>query len=92
MNTHMTRDGRAHKTTDYLTKFEFTRVLGLRILQLNKHGVTAEDPHAIALREIRDGTNPAVVRRRLPDGTYEDRAVRELRLDTELRRACERRM
>ena len=75
-------------TTDYLTKFEFTRVLGLRILQLNTQGMCREDPRDIALRELLNGSNPATIRRTLPDGTYEDRAVRDLKLGTLLRRIC----
>lgn len=78
-----------HKTTDYMTKFEFTRLLGLRILDLNSRGVCDEDPRIVALRELLDGTNTSVVRRKLPDGSHEDRAVRDLKLSTTMRRMCE---
>ena len=78
----------AWKTTDYLTKFEFTRVVGLRILQLQSHGTCSEEPRVVALQELLDGSNAAVVRRRLPDGTTEDRPVASLRLSAVLRRMC----
>lgn len=78
------------KTTDYLTKFEFTRVVGMRILQLNAHGALAEHPRQLAIREIMEGLNPTVVRRKLPDGSVEDREVRSLQLSSDLRRMCEK--
>ena len=76
------------KTSDYLTKFEFTRVLGLRILQLTERRGLTEDPQKLARREILEGLNEAVVRRRLPDGSHEDRQVKLLRLPTDVRRMC----
>ena len=84
----MTEPPPRHVTTDYLTKFEFTRVLAMRVLQLKAQDLSADDPHACALREILDGANPAIVRRKLPDGRHEDRAVRELLLSTQVRRLC----
>ena len=79
----------ACRTTDYLTKFEFTRLVGLRVLQLSSQGTSTEDPQTVALREILRGENPSVVRRKLPDGRWEDRAVTALRLPESLRRMCE---
>ena len=76
------------KTTDYLTKFEFTRIVGLRILQLNAKGTCTENPEHVALRELLQGTNPAIIRRKLPDGSHEDRPVRSLKLSDALRRVC----
>ena len=77
------------KTTDYLTKFEFARLVGLRVLQLDTEGTCIECPRAVALREILRGESEAVVRRKLPDGSVEDRPVRGLRLTATLRRTCE---
>jgi DNA-directed RNA polymerase subunit K/omega len=79
----------ACRTTNYLTKFEFTRLVGLRVLQLSSQGTSTEDPQTVALREILRGENPSVVRRKLPDGRWEDRAVAALRLPESLRRMCE---
>lgn len=79
-----------HVTTDYLTKFEFTRVLGMRILQLKSQDLSADDPRVVALRELLGGTNPAVIRRQLPDGTHEDRPVCELKLGAHVRRLCQK--
>ena len=76
------------RTTDYLTKFEFTRLVGLRVLQLSSQGTSTEDPQEAALRELMDGANPSVVRRKLPDGRVEDRAVASLKLPEALRRMC----
>lgn len=78
----------AHKTSDQLSKFEFTRLVGLRTLQLTSQGTCDEDPQAAALRELLEGTNPAIVRRKLPDGRHEDRHVRELKLSAVLRHMC----
>ena len=77
-----------HKTTDFLTKFEFTRIVGLRILHLDTQGQCDQDPRATALHELLKGANPAVIRRKLPDGTHEDRRVRDLKLGMVLRRMC----
>ena len=77
-----------HRTTGYLTKFEFARVLGLRMLQLGAEASNDEEPRRVALRELRDGGNPAILRRKLPNGTYEDRAVRDLKLSRVLLRLC----
>lgn len=76
------------QTTDYLTKFEFARVLGLRVLQLSESGTSRERPMDVAMTEIVEGRNEMVVRRRLPDGSHEDRAVRDLLLSTHLKRVC----
>lgn len=78
----------AHKTSDYLSKFEFTRLLGLRVLQLTSQGTCDKDPKTVALEELLRGASSAVVRRKLPDGRHEDRAVRELKLGAALRQMC----
>lgn len=69
------------RTSPYLTRFECARVLGLRVLQLQENdGVP--DPRATAVAELRNGENPAIIRRHMPDGTYEDVAVSRLKLST----------
>ena len=80
--------GPQHKTSEYLTKFEFARVLGLRVFQIIDGNMTREAPFDIAISEILEGRNEMVVRRRMSDGTYEDRRVSELKLPTHIKRLC----
>jgi DNA-directed RNA polymerase I, II, and III subunit RPABC2 len=72
------------RTTEYLTKYELARVIGLRILELSESTTFLETtPLKQAIRELRMKTNPMIVRRYLHDGTYEDRPVSELLIDDE---------
>merc|ERR1712232_1488261 len=72
------------KTTPYLTKYERTRVLGARAMQISMNApVMVElggetDPLLIAEKELLERVIPFIVRRFLPDGTYEDWKVSEL--------------
>merc|ERR1711865_12669 len=72
------------KTTPYMTKYERARILGARALQISMNApVMVEldnetDPLLIAERELHARVIPFVVRRYLPDGTYEDWKVKEL--------------
>ncbi|CAE7553516.1 rpb6 [Symbiodinium necroappetens] len=76
------------KTTPYLTKYERARILGARALQISMNApvmVTLEgetDPLLIAEKELLQRVIPFVIRRFLPDNTYEDWKVSEL-LDLE---------
>eukprot|EP01066_Platyproteum_vivax_P014054 Platyproteum_vivax@DN6324_c0_g2_i2.p1 len=72
-------------TSPYMTKFEKARILGTRALQISMNapltidpplGIT--DPLVIAEQELGAKKIPFVVRRFLPDGTYEDWSVAEL--------------
>ena len=69
-------------TTRYMTKYEKARILGTRALQLSMNAppmveVRDEtDPLKIAMLELKEGKVPIVVRRYLPDGSYEDWPVR----------------
>ncbi|KAI9010647.1 RNA polymerase, subunit omega/K/RPB6 [Hyaloraphidium curvatum] len=73
-------------TTPYLTKYERARLLGTRALQISMNApVTVNlegetDPLEIAMKELREGTLPLMVRRYLPDGSYEDWDISELLL------------
>jgi len=74
-------------TSDYLTKFELAKIMGMRQLQLIKlqNSVsTACDPLQRTIWELKHGENPVVVRRYLPNGEYEDRKVSELKLTQEM--------
>merc|ERR1711924_416186 len=72
------------KTTPYLTKYEKARILGARALQISMNApVMVElegetDPLLIAEKELNQRVVPFIVRRFLPDGTFEDWKVSEL--------------
>lgn len=74
-------------TTRYLTKYERARVLGTRALQISMNApvmVDLEgetDPLKIAMKELRERKIPIVIRRYLPDGSYEDWGIDELIVD-----------
>ena len=76
-------------TTPYLTKYERARILGTRALQLSYNApvmVQLEgevDPLTIAEKELRSRAVPFIIRRFLPDNTYEDWTLPELEVDSE---------
>nr|CAG4644502.1 EOG090X0MJU [Lepidurus arcticus] len=71
-------------TTPYMTKYERARVLGTRALQIamcapvmvELEGET--DPLQIAMKELKQRKIPLIIRRYLPDGSYEDWGIDEL--------------
>ncbi|KAJ1524955.1 hypothetical protein ONE63_009811 [Megalurothrips usitatus] len=71
-------------TTRYMTKYERARVLGTRALQIamcapvmvELEGET--DPLQIAMKELKQRKIPIVIRRYLPDQSYEDWGIDEL--------------
>ncbi|OMH84013.1 DNA-directed RNA polymerases I, II, and III subunit RPABC2 [Zancudomyces culisetae] len=71
-------------TTPYMTKYERARILGTRALQLSLSApVMVElegesDPLEIAAKELREKKIPLIIRRYLPDGSYEDWRVQDL--------------
>ncbi|PWN44438.1 RNA polymerase Rpb6 [Ceraceosorus guamensis] len=71
-------------TTPYMTKYERARILGTRALQISMNAPVLvptdgeTDPLNIALKELEAKKIPLVVRRYLPDGSFEDWAVSEL--------------
>ncbi|KAK9488695.1 DNA-directed RNA polymerase [Lipomyces starkeyi] len=71
-------------TTPYMTKYERARILGTRALQISMNApvlVDLEgetDPLQIAMKELAQKKIPLIVRRYLPDGSYEDWASDEL--------------
>ena len=68
----------------FLTKYERARVLGARALQISKNAplcIDAEgeiDPYKIAEKELQERKVPFIIRRHLPDGSYEDWKISEL--------------
>ena len=71
-------------TTKYMTKYERARILGTRALQISMNapvmvdieGLT--DPLKIAQKELRERKIPIIIRRYLPDGSFEDWSIDEL--------------
>lgn len=67
-----------------MTKYERARVLGTRALQISMNApVTVEiagetDALKIAMKELRERTIPMIIRRYLPDNSYEDWSLDEL--------------
>ena len=79
--------GEARTTTPFLTKYEKARVIGARALQISKNAPILvnlnpgeSDPILIAEKELRESKIPFIIRRFLPDGSYEDWSVQELKL------------
>lgn len=75
-------------TTRFLTKYEKARIIGARALQISKNApimVDVEpgewDPLKIAEKELVERKIPFIIRRYLPDGSYEDWRVEELIFD-----------
>ncbi|RKP10050.1 RNA polymerase, subunit omega/K/RPB6, partial [Thamnocephalis sphaerospora] len=71
-------------TTPYMTKYERARILGTRALQLSMNApVLVElegetDALMVAHKELVEKKIPLVIRRFLPDGSYEDWPVEDL--------------
>ncbi|XP_014242529.1 DNA-directed RNA polymerases I, II, and III subunit RPABC2 isoform X2 [Cimex lectularius] len=71
-------------TTKYMTKYERARVLGTRALQIAMCApIMVElggdtDPLEIAKKELKQRKIPIIIRRYLPDDSYEDWGVNEL--------------
>ena len=75
-------------TSHFLTKYERARILGTRALQLSKNAPPMvmpdsgeTDPYKLAEYELSRGKIPFIIRRYLPDHTYEDWKVGELTYD-----------
>jgi len=77
-------DNEKRMTTPYMTKYERARVLGTRALQIAMCApVMVElegeiDPLQIAMKELKAKKIPIIIRRYLPDGSYEDWGIDEL--------------
>ena len=73
-----------YKTTPFITKFEFCKIVGMRALELSlkKDGKeTSSNLHEIAKKELIDGKIDMCIRRHLPNGRYEDRNIKDLQID-----------
>lgn len=71
-------------TSRFMTKYERARILGTRALQISKNAPLMidpgdeYDPYRLAERELSERKVPFIVRRYLPDGSYEDWKASEL--------------
>lgn len=81
------RERHERVTTNVLTKYERGRILGARATQIADNApvlVPLEgdtDPYVLACRELQLRVLPFIIRRYLPDGTYEDWAINELEVE-----------
>ena len=74
-------------TPNFMTKYEKARIIGTRALQISRNspvlvdlGKDDTDPILIAERELAERKIPFIIRRYLPDGTYEDWKIQELHI------------
>lgn len=71
-------------STRYMTKYERARVLGTRALQISMNAPVMvdigneTDPLKIAMKELRERKIPMIIRRYLPNNSYEDWSIDEL--------------
>lgn len=67
-----------------MTKFEKARILGLRAQQIDMNAQIMVDPKGeddslrLALMELRERKIPFIIRRTLPDGTFQDVSINDL--------------
>ncbi len=73
-------------TSKYLTKYEKTRILGARALQISLGSPPTvdigniTDSYEIAMLELQQKKIPIIIRRYLPNNTFEDWHISELEL------------
>jgi DNA-directed RNA polymerases I, II, and III subunit RPABC2 len=74
------------RTIPFLTKYEKARIIGKRAMQISKGSPPLveigdlDSPIDIARKELMERKIPFIIRRPLPDGSYEDWRVDELRI------------
>lgn len=74
-------------TTKKITKYELVRILGTRAKQISLgaqvmvKGIENQEPLDIALLELKHKMIPYIIKRNLPDGSYELWKVSELELE-----------
>ena len=67
-----------------MTKFEYTRLLGIRAVQISMNAPVMIDinnmidPIEIAKKEIKECKIPLIIKRKLPNGTFENWNVRDM--------------
>ncbi|KAK4516098.1 uncharacterized protein ATC70_011060 [Mucor velutinosus] len=86
-NEVVSTESKVKQTTPYMTRYERARILGTRALQISLNApVMVEldgesDALVIAMKELREKKVPLIVRRFLPDQTFEDWDVKDLIVD-----------
>ncbi|KCZ81789.1 hypothetical protein H312_00829 [Anncaliia algerae PRA339] len=71
-------------TSKYMTKYEKAYILGVRATQLSMNAPPMveigdlTDAYAIAEKELAEGKIPFILRRKLPDNTYEYWNIKEM--------------
>ena len=71
-------------TSPLMTKFEYTRLIGIRAMQISMNApviVDTEnmiDPINIAKKEIQEKKVPLIIKRKLPNGTFEHWNIRDM--------------
>lgn len=71
-------------TSDRMTKFEKAYILGIRAQQLSLNAPplvdidNETDPLKIAMKELKEKKIPFILRRKLPDNTYEEWDIAEM--------------
>lgn len=77
---------RKHKTSEYMTRYEYTRLLAARIIQLQagakpKIDVSGiYDLHKIAETELHQRVIPLLIVRKLPDGSVDKWDIRDMHI------------
>ena len=68
-------------TSPLMTKFEYTRLLGIRAMQVSMNAPVMIDvgnmidPIEIAKKEIKECKIPLIIKRKLPNGTFENWSI-----------------
>ena len=81
------------RTSEYMSRFEFAKLVGFRMMQLAKDIHQESNPLERAEEDVVYGRLKWFIRRRLPGGNFEDCDIRllkmphEVMLDHEYRRA-----
>lgn len=78
---------RYHKSYPLLSKYEKTKIIGMRVTQLN-HGAkpfidikdTYLDKYLIAERELKEKKIPYIIKRPIPNGTFEYWNIKDLEI------------
>ena len=71
-------------TSPLMTKFEYTSLIGIRAMQISMNApviVDTEnmiDPIKIAKKEIQEKKVPLIIKRKLPNGTFENWNIRDM--------------
>ena len=77
-------------SSNSMSRFEFTKILGFRIMQLSRDIHQEVEPEIQAEEEILSGRLNWFIRRQLPGNTYEDCDIRFLTIPSDIRKKLTR--